>query len=89
MKNLNSCLLDKVCAPCQGGMPPLDSKASSGLLLELNSGWIINKLGYLYKELNSKTISQFNILNIKKTLLQNQLNLFYKYLGENKLLNII
>ena len=50
MKNLNSCLLDKVCAPCQGGMPPLDSKASSGLLLELNSGWIINKLGHLYKE---------------------------------------
>ena len=37
----------------------------------------INKL---YNELNSKKISQFNITNIKKILLQTQLNYFLKYI---------
>jgi len=46
----------------------------------------INKL---YNELNSKKISQFNITNIKKILLQTQLNYFLKYLGNNNLLNIL
>ena len=43
----------------------------------------------LYNELNGKDISEFNISNIKKTLLQNQLDTFYKYLGNNKIINLI
>ena len=50
MKNYNSCLLDKICTPCNGGVPPLDSDVISRLISELESEWIINKLGHLYKE---------------------------------------
>lgn len=28
MDNTNICLLDKTCIPCQGGVPPLDSKVA-------------------------------------------------------------
>jgi 4a-hydroxytetrahydrobiopterin dehydratase len=50
MKNLNTCLLDKTCTPCQGGIPPLSLEIASSLLLELGNGWIINGSGQLYKE---------------------------------------
>ena len=52
MQEQSSCLIDKVCTPCQGGVDSLNSAASSKLLLELNNGWIINELGHLYKEYN-------------------------------------
>ena len=50
MRNLDTCLLDKTCTPCQGGIPPLSSEIASKLLLELGNGWIINGFGQLYKE---------------------------------------
>ncbi len=49
-KNFYSCLTNKVCTPCQGGVPSLSAEIASKLLLELNSGWSINKNGHLYKE---------------------------------------
>lgn len=50
MKNYKTCLLDKTCTPCQGGVPPLPSNIVSKLLLELGNSWAINELGQLYKE---------------------------------------
>lgn len=50
MQDMNKCLVSKNCVPCQGGIPPLDSKIVSKLLLELGNTWTINELGQLYKE---------------------------------------
>ena len=50
LKKFHSCLISKVCTPCQGGVSPLDYELLSRLLLELNNGWIINDNGHLYKE---------------------------------------
>lgn len=50
MKKFNTCLLDKICTPCQGGIPPLSLKKAAKLLLELGNDWIINGSGQLYKE---------------------------------------
>ena len=43
-------LLNKTCKPCRGDIPPLSSKLTTELLLELNNDWIIDKSGKLYKE---------------------------------------
>ncbi len=50
MKKTNICLSDKTCVPCRGGVPPLSKQVVKGLLLELGSGWALNKAGHLYKE---------------------------------------
>lgn len=50
MENANTCLLDKTCTPCQGGVPALSHDIALRLLLELGEGWIINAVGQLYKE---------------------------------------
>jgi 4a-hydroxytetrahydrobiopterin dehydratase len=64
MQEQSSCLIDKVCTPCQGGVASLDSTASSKLLLELNNGWAINELGHLYKEYNfNNFIKAMNLAN--------------------------
>lgn len=52
MENNNTCLLDKTCTPCQGGVPPLASNVALQMLSELGKGWIINAVGRLYKEYN-------------------------------------
>jgi len=52
VEKYDSCLLDKNCTPCQGGVPPLDSEVASRLLEKLKSGWIINEFGHLYKVYN-------------------------------------
>jgi len=49
-KKSNTCLINKVCTPCQGGVPPLSDKEQLRLLLELGNGWAINNEGHLYKE---------------------------------------
>ena len=50
MENLNTCLVDKKCLPCQGGIPPLPAKEITKLLQELGHKWSINAAGHLYKE---------------------------------------
>ena|SRR3990167_11565661 len=44
------CLIDKVCVPCQGGVPPLDQTTIKKLLTELEADWKINSIGHLYKQ---------------------------------------
>jgi phenylalanine-4-hydroxylase len=47
----DSCqLTDKICIPCQGGVPSLDFKESSRLLARLGHGWKINEVGHLIKQ---------------------------------------
>ena len=43
-------LIDKVCVPCQGGVPPLDQTTVEKLLAELGKDWKINDVGHLYKQ---------------------------------------
>ena len=50
MENDNSCLLEKTCTPCQGGVPAINSDIALRLLSELGEGWIINVAGQLHKE---------------------------------------
>ena len=50
MKISNTCLVNKSCIPCQGGVPPLATKVIEGLLRELGNGWILNETGHLYKK---------------------------------------
>ena len=50
MGNNNTCLLDKTCTPCQGGVPALNSDIALQLLSELGKGWTINVAGQLHKE---------------------------------------
>ena len=50
MQDPNTCLLNKNCIPCQGGIPPLSRETASKLLLELTNGWSINESSHLYKE---------------------------------------
>ena len=52
MENDNTCLLDKTCTPCQGGVPTLSHDIALQLLSELGEGWVINDVGQLYKEYN-------------------------------------
>jgi 4a-hydroxytetrahydrobiopterin dehydratase len=40
-------LADRVCEPCQGGVPPLEETAAITLLSELGGGWTINDSGHL------------------------------------------
>jgi 4a-hydroxytetrahydrobiopterin dehydratase len=44
----NECLINKVCIPCQGGMPALSSEQIEELLKEVKN-WQINDHGHLYK----------------------------------------
>lgn len=46
----NECLIDKVCVPCQGGVPSLTQNEIESFLEELGNSWVINNLGHLYKE---------------------------------------
>lgn len=46
----NTCLINKSCVPCQGGVPPLKEKEIAKFLAELKEGWLINNAGHLYKE---------------------------------------
>lgn len=50
MESDNTCLLDKACTPCQGGVPPLSADSAYKLLSELGKEWTINDLGQIYKE---------------------------------------
>lgn len=50
MKIFNSCLVNKSCTPCQGGVPPLTPREIENLLKELGNGWTLNEAGHLYKE---------------------------------------
>ncbi len=45
-----SCLINKKCIPCEGGVPPLSESSSKKLLGQLGGGWSINKQGHLFKE---------------------------------------
>ncbi|OJW47256.1 MAG: 4a-hydroxytetrahydrobiopterin dehydratase [Alphaproteobacteria bacterium 41-28] len=49
MKNNNSCLANKSCIPCQGGIPPLGIQVANNLLEELGNGWLLNAARHLYK----------------------------------------
>ena len=42
-------LSKKKCIPCHGGMPPLEKKDIDKLLGKLQSKWLVNELGHLYK----------------------------------------
>jgi 4a-hydroxytetrahydrobiopterin dehydratase len=50
METSNSCLVDKSCTPCKGGVPPLAANKVEKLLKELGNGWYLNDTGHLYKE---------------------------------------
>lgn len=50
MENLNTCLVDKKCLPCQGGVPPLGTEDITRLLNELGHKWWVNPANHLYKE---------------------------------------
>ena len=54
MKISKYCLVDKSCVPCQGGIFPLTYKETEKLLKELESEWILNDIGHLYKEYSFK-----------------------------------
>lgn len=43
-------LANKNCTPCLGDTYSLSFEIAEKLLLELNNGWIMDKLGKLYKE---------------------------------------
>jgi len=44
----NSCeLADRICEPCQGGVPPLEEAEANALLNQLGGGWSINEKGHL------------------------------------------
>jgi len=64
MNEYKSCLINKRCIPCQGGVPPLTSKEIEGLLHELKDEWVINNEGHLYKEYKySNFIDAINFAN--------------------------
>ncbi len=43
---MTSCdLRDRTCAPCQGGVPPLDREASAVLLRDLHADWRLDESG--------------------------------------------
>ncbi len=46
---MNTCLIEKRCIPCEGNVPPLDSKIVQELLNELGKGWIVTGQGHLQK----------------------------------------
>lgn len=50
MENDNTCLLNKTCTPCQGGIPALNHDIALRLLSKLGEDWTINAKGQLYKE---------------------------------------
>ena len=50
MKTSSSCLLNKSCTPCQGGVPPLTPEEIEKLLMELGNGWALNESAHLYKK---------------------------------------
>ena len=50
MKILNTCLINKTCTPCQGGVPPLSADAVEKFLRELKNDWVLNEREHLYKE---------------------------------------
>ena len=40
-------LADRVCEPCRGGIPPLETNEANALLTQLGGGWEINVEGHL------------------------------------------
>jgi 4a-hydroxytetrahydrobiopterin dehydratase len=50
MESTNTCLANKACIPCQGGVPPLTTQEVEKLLQKLRNGWTLNATGHLYKE---------------------------------------
>jgi 4a-hydroxytetrahydrobiopterin dehydratase len=42
-------LSKKKCIPCHGGIPPLGKNEINKFLNELESTWLVNELGHLYK----------------------------------------
>lgn len=54
METSNSCLMNKSCTPCKGGVPPLTLKEVEKLLKELRNGWVLNDAGHLYKRYQFK-----------------------------------
>jgi 4a-hydroxytetrahydrobiopterin dehydratase len=62
--NSNTCLLNKTCVPCKGGVPPLTSEEALKLLEELGQHWSINEQGHLYKEYKfNDFMSAVNLVN--------------------------
>lgn len=49
METTNTCLANKSCIPCKGGVSPLTLEVKK-LLKELGQGWALNDTGHLYKE---------------------------------------
>ena len=43
-------LADRICEPCQGGIPPLEEDAANSLLNQLGGGWRINEQGHLERQ---------------------------------------
>lgn len=54
MKTITTCLVDKTCTPCQGGVPPLSTNKVQKFLQEVGNNWGINKEEHLYKEYTFK-----------------------------------
>jgi 4a-hydroxytetrahydrobiopterin dehydratase len=50
VKAPHSCLINKSCTPCKGGVPPLNTVEVKKLLKELGNEWTFNEAGHLYKE---------------------------------------
>lgn len=48
-QEVSDCLIDKVCAPCQGGIPPLSLDQATQILSRLGNNWSLNEEGHLSK----------------------------------------
>lgn len=49
MSASKTCLINKSCVPCQGGVPPLTSEKINKYLTELENSWTLNDKGHLYR----------------------------------------
>lgn len=64
MQTTGTCLVNKACIPCQGGVPPLPAEEVQKLLKEVGKNWILNQEGHLYKEYTFKDFkSTMNFAN--------------------------
>ena len=52
-------LADRVCEPCQGGVPPMDAVTAKEMLRELGNGWTLtHEASRLYKQYTFKNFKR-------------------------------
>lgn len=58
MNQSKTCLLNRTCVPCQGGMPALTHAKAEKYLLELGGAWGLNDKGHIYKTYTFKNFME-------------------------------